>query len=310
MFAKATLASIVCINLLGFGYQAPAMAQAAEPTATSAVEKRELTGYFLTFNGRALPVKQASINGAGILTAPIISLTLPVNISGFVRPGLNELAVEYISDAKTPMNLLVEKRTAGPKKEELAKLVLPADQSSRAMTTKKISFSLPSDQVTSKIEKLSDDDKKSIEQELQNYWNALSEHKGERLKAIYKDSLDDERKLCPESASFFDKILVREASVLRNPAIKLEPLDTTGLNFKVEGDRVKLYREDKKPLLVSNEVDVQTEPVMVEVQGKGKTQSQSAKAKTKEKIVRYFLYFKQNSQDGNNEWSLSLPPNA
>ncbi len=310
MFAKAAIAPIVCLNLLWLGFQAPAIAQVAKSTEISAAEKRELTGYFLTFNGRAMPVKQATINGAGILTAPIITLTLPVNISGFVRPGLNELAVEYISDTKTPMNLLVEKRTAGPKKEELAKLVLPADQLSRAMTTQKISFSLPSDQATSKIESLSDDDKKAIEREFQNYWNALNEHKGDKLKAIYKDSLDDERKLCPESASFFDKILVREASVLRNPAIKLEPLDTAGLSFKIEGDRVKLYREDKKPLLVSNEVDVQSDPVMVEVQGKGKTQSQTAKAKSKEKIVRYFLYFKQNSQDGNNEWSLSLPPNA
>ncbi len=310
MFAKAALAPIVCIGLLGLGFQAPASGQAAKPAETNGAEKRELTGYFLTFNGRAMPLKQASINGAGLLTAPIISLTLPVNISGFVRPGLNELTVEYISDAKATMNLLVEKRTAGPKKEELAKLVLAADQSSRAMTTQKISFSLPSDEATSKIDNLSDDDKKAIQQELQSYWNALSEHKGDKLKAIYKDSLDDERKLCPESANFFDKILTRETSVLRNQAIKLEPLDTSGLNFKIEGDRVKLYREDKKPLLVSNEVDVQTDPVMVEVQSKGKAQSPVDKAKTKERIVRYFLYFKQNSQDGAKEWSLSLPPNA
>ena len=51
------------------------------------------------------------------------------------------------------------------------------------------------------------------------------------------------------------------------------------------------------------------EPVMIEIQKKAKNQSQP-KATMKQQIVRTHLYFKQNSQDGVNQWSVSLPPNA
>jgi hypothetical protein len=102
-----------------------------------------------------------------------------------------------------------------------------------------------------------------------------------------------ERKLSPESAAYFDKILNREASLLRNSGIKLAPLESAGLTFKIEGDTVKLYREDKKPLLTSNEVDVQIEPVMIEVQKKTKNRAQP-KATMKQQIVRSHLYFRQN----------------
>jgi hypothetical protein len=305
MLSRAIVSALL-LNLVLLGSQVEANAAPSTRNSDQKVEKQDLSGYFLSFDGRALPVKQAAINGQPILSAPIVSLTLPVNVSGYVKPGLNELTVDFTSDPKVAMNIVIEKRTPGPKKEELAKLSLAANQSNGAPQTQKISFNLPKDASVSAISELSEADKKAIEKQLQNYWTALSERKAEKLRALYRDSLEGERKLCPENASFFDKILNKEASVIRNQNIKLDPVDTTGLSYKVEGDKVKLYREDKKPLVSSNEVDVQIDPVMIEVQGK-KGQS-SAKAKTKERVVRYFLYFKQNQSGG--DWDIALPPNA
>lgn len=311
MFSKATLASIL-VSLTFLGFQAPVLAESQEKQKNQqdqSQQKQELSGYFISFNGSARSVSSAKLNGQNVLSAPIVTLTLPVNISGYLVPGANELVLDYISNPKDAMTILIEKRTVGPKKEEVAKVVLAANESNGAAAKKTISFNLPKDQPTRAIKSLSDDDKKAIEKELQNYWAALNERKPEKLRAIYKSSLDDERKLSPESAAYFDKILNREASLLRNSNIKLAPLEPSGLTFKIEGDTVKLYREDKKPLLTSNEVDVQIEPVMVEVQKKAKNQSQP-KATMKQQIVRTHLYFKQISQDGGKQWSVSLPPNA
>lgn len=308
MFSKATLASIL-VSLTFAGFQGLAFAESSVAQKSENQQRQELSGYFISFNGSARSVSQAKLNGQNVLSAPIVTLTLPVNISGYLVPGANELVLDYISNPKDAMTILIEKRTVGPKKEEVAKVVLAANETNGAAAKKTISFNLPKDKPSKAIKSLSDDDKKAIEKELQNYWTALNERKPDKLRAIYRDSLEDERKLSPESAAYFDKILNREASLLRNPGIKLAPLEPTGLTFKIEGDAVKLYREDKKPLLTSNEVDVQIEPVMIEVQKKAKSQSQS-KATMKQQIVRTHLYFKQSSQDGVNQWSVSLPPNA
>lgn len=308
MFSKATVASIL-VGLTLAGFQGPVLAETSAAPQNENQQKQELSGYFISFNGSARSVSQAKLNGQNVISAPIVTLTLPVNISGYLVPGANELVLDYISNPKDAMTILIEKRTVGPKKEEVAKVVLAANESNGAAAKKTISFNLPKDQPSKAIKNLSDDDKKAIEKELQNYWTALNERKPDKLRAIYRDSLEDERKLSPESAAYFDKILNREASLLRNPGIKLAPLEPTGLTFKIEGDAVKLYREDKKPLLSSNEVDVQIEPVMIEVQKKAKSQSPS-KATMKQQIVRTHLYFKQSSQDGVNQWSVSLPPNA
>lgn len=314
MLSRAIVSALL-LNLIVLGSPAAITFAQGAPTDSGVkqasktdekAEKQDLSGYFLTFNGRALPVKQASLNGQALLTAPIVSLTLPVNVSGYVKPGLNELAVDFTSDPKAAMDIIVEKRVAGPKKEELAKLTLAANQSNGQPQTQKISFNVPKDAPTAAISQLTDSDKKAIEKQLQNYWKALSERKADKLRGLYRESLENERKLCPENASFFDKILNKEVLAIRNQNIKLEPVDTTGLSYKVEGDKVKLYREDKKPLVVSNEVDVQIDPVMIEV--RGKQAAVRTRTKTRERVVRYFLYFKQNQAGG--DWSIALPPNA
>jgi hypothetical protein len=153
-------------------------------------QKQELSGYFISFNGSARSVSSAKLNGQNVLSAPIVTLTLPVNISGYLVPGANELVLEYISNPKDAMTVLIEKRTVGPKKEEVAKVVLAANESNGAAAKKTISFNLPKDQPARAIKSLSDDDKKAIEKELQNYWAALNERKPEKLRAIYKVSLD------------------------------------------------------------------------------------------------------------------------
>ncbi len=148
MFSKATLASIL-VSLTLLGFQAPAMAESQELQKNQqdqSQQKQELSGYFISFNGSARSVSSAKLNGQNVLSAPIVTLTLPVNISGYLVPGANELVLDYISNPKDAMTVLIEKRTVGPKKEEVAKVVLAANESNGAAAKKTISFNLPKDQ--------------------------------------------------------------------------------------------------------------------------------------------------------------------
>ncbi|MBS2008571.1 MAG: hypothetical protein JST01_16105 [Cyanobacteria bacterium SZAS TMP-1] len=252
-------------------FQAPATGEtAAVGTATKQAEPQlqqtnEPKAYFLHIDGRALPLKQALVNGVNVLGGAVISLSLPVNISGYTRAGLNTLQLDYISDPKADLSVTVEKRTPGPKREEIARINIAADDSKGAIKSASVSFNLPADGGSASVGELSDEDKAAITREFDRYYQALAAAKADQLRAMYRQSLADQRKLSPESAHFFENVIAREAAILKNKELKLTPINKEGLAYKVEGDIVKLYRQDNKPLIESNEIDAQIAPLMVEV---------------------------------------------
>jgi len=244
--------------------------------AATAAESSETRAYFLHIEGRALPLKQALVNGVNVLGGAVISLSLPVNISGYTRAGLNTLQLDYVSDPKSNLTVVVEKRTPGPKTEEIAKIAVSADDSKGTLKSSAVSFNLPADGGTASVGELSEADKDAIGKEFDRYYKALASAKAEQLRALYRQSLTEQRKLSPESARFFENVLAREVTILKNKDLKLSPMDKDGLAFKVEGDIVKLYRQNNKPLIESNEIAARIDPLMVEV-GKAK-KAKSAKA--------------------------------
>lgn len=221
--------------------------------------------YVLQVKGRALPLKSATIDGVNVLGGPIVSLTLPVNISGFIKKGMNEVKFTYVSDPKSDLNIVIERRLPGPKSEEVARLVIPADASKGEIAEKSLSFNISSGDESLALLPLSDADKKAILEQFETYYSAVKEHRSDKLLALYKPALDEERKLVPESVRFFEKVLNREAQDVRNPNIQLPEFDKTGLNFEVEGTKVRLFRDGNKALFVSNEIEVQPANVMFEI---------------------------------------------
>lgn len=273
--------------------------------AASGSDARAAEGYFLRIEGRALPIKSATFNGSKLLSSSIISTSLPIDISGYTKTGLNELTVNYISDPKSPLALIVEKRTDGPKKEEVAKLNLDANASLGKTDEKKLIFNLPASIKITTISELTADDKDAISKELQNYHQALEGKKAEVIRQLYKPALTREKKLCPENARFFENVVNREIQTISNENIKLNPLSVDGLTFTVQGNKVKLEKltkDEKQPLILSNEVEVSLEPVMIDQASKTK----SANRKAMEKLVRHNLYF----QNIDNKWCIALPPNS
>lgn len=248
--------------------------------------KLDSKAYVLRISGIALPLKSATMSGVNLLGGPILSLTLPVNISGYVKPGLNNLELEYISDPKSDFTIVIERRTPGPKTEELAKITVPANDSKGVLAKKTLSFNIAKGEETKTITELTEADKKAILSQFETYYNTLKEHKSEKLRQLYKPCLETERKLVPETTKFFEKVVNREAQKVRNPNIELPAIDKEGLAFKIEGDKVRLYRENNKALLLSNEIEVPPSSVMFEVQPaistKADTKNKPVKSKTKE----------------------------
>lgn len=265
--------------------------KATTPKETTSVNqatssKIDSKAYVLRISGIALPLKSATMGGVNLLGGPILSLTLPVNISGYVKPGLNNLELEYISDPKSDFTIVIERRTPGPKTEELAKITVPANDSKGVLAKKTLSFNIAKGEETKTITELTEADKKAILSQFETYYNTLKEHKSEKLRQLYKPCLETERKLVPETTKFFEKVVNREAQKVRNPNIELPAIDKEGLAFKIEGDKVRLYRENNKALLLSNEIEVPPSSVMFEVQpavpAKTETKTKSVKSKTKE----------------------------
>jgi len=241
--------------------------------AAVAGETPETKAYFLHIDGRALPLKQALVNGVNVLGGAVVSLSLPVNISGYTRAGLNTLQVDYVSHPTSNLTVVVEKRTPGPKTEEIAKIAVSADDSKGALKSSSVSFNLPADGGTASVGELSSADKEAIGKEFDRYYKALASAKADQLRSLYRQSLTEQRKLSPESARFFENVIAREVMILKNKELKLSPIDKDGLAFKVEGDIVKLYRQNNKPLIESNEIAARIDPLMVEVGSSAKNKS-------------------------------------
>jgi hypothetical protein len=284
--------------------------------------------YVLKVKGRALPFKAATIDGVNVLGGPIVFMKLPLNITGYINKGLNEIELEYVSHPDSELLVTVEKRTPGPKSEEIARIVIAADDSKGEIGHKKLSFNIPEGEETVAIKELNEQDKKAIQSAFGSYYNAIKEHRPDKLKLLYKESLDKERRLCPESVQFFEKVLNKETQLIKNTIIEVPVLDLNNLVYAIEGNCIRLHRESNKPLIVSNDFDVSANEVMEEVaksrgRSKAKKNEASAKAseretgkdavrnKIKERLVKLNLYLTKAADYSaeNPRWILSVPPN-
>ncbi|MBX9667836.1 MAG: hypothetical protein K2X93_09475 [Candidatus Obscuribacterales bacterium] len=261
--------------------------------------------YFLHVNGKGMPVKHVLINGVNVLGGSVISLTMPINITKALKSGLNDMKVKFVSHDKEGLITIVERRKDGPEKHEVLRMALEPNASNGAEVEKELVFNVdPAPEPPEKIE-LTQDDRQKLFGLVESYYAALKKKNPSKLRALYQPALTQEKRIFPEGADFFSKVLEKEIVLLKRKDVKMGSFDSNEIMLEQEGDKIKALRKDRKPMMESNEVDVNVDTMLAEVpSGPKKTaKSASSKMSAKQRLVTTTLLFKRI--DG--QWRVALP---
>lgn len=250
--------------------------------------------YFVLIEGKALPLKNIMVNGTNVLGGSVCTLSLPVNITTSVKQGLNKMTMELIADSKVDFTATVEKRTEGPKKEEVGRIAVKAGEGAGKPIVRDVSFNVSSSATNLRPIQLSDADKATLQKLVDEYYSALEKKDASGLRRIYSSALKEGKKVFPESAVLFEKRLDKEVRLLKHPNLKMKPFVKADFNFKVDGDRVWLMRKDGKPLMESNEVEATQDSFFSEDQ---------PKVQVKERLVTSRLCFRKFG----DSWQADIP---
>ncbi len=254
--------------------------------------------YFLVIEGRGMPIKQIVVNKTNVLGGSALYMTTPINITEEVKKGANELEVDFVSDAKEGITTRIERRQDGPKIKEIVRVTAAANESKGEVSHKSVSFNVESEPVKiSKVE-LSEQDKQDILSLVQSYYDTLKNKNTGKLKDLYSNAMKQENRICPEHVNYFGKALKKEITLLKKDKVEMQPFSINDVMLEVEQDHVKVLRKDRKPLMQSNEIEIEVEPLLTEVGGKS-----GPKEKVKQRLVTTRLLFKK----GDGKWYVALP---
>lgn len=287
---------------------APSLKPHEDAMASSAEDADLQEYYFLHVQGKGMPVKEIVLNGVSVLGGSVVSLSLPINVTRQIKQGLNELKVDFVSHGTEGLVTIMERRTPGPKKTEVARLSVAANESQGKPICKELAFNIdPAPYPPPKIQ-LTQDDEKEILALVDEYYQALKSKNAAKLRALYGPSLKKEEKIYPEGAKFFNKVLTKEIALMRREEIKMEDFSTSDVMLEQEDDKIKALRKDRKPMMQSNEIELNVEPILAEVteesKGKGKkTKISKEPLAIKQRLVTTKLLFRK--VDG--KWCIALP---
>lgn len=272
----------------GSANEMPAGETAAKDSSsdTSAVKNPAGREYFfLVIQGQGKPVREVQLNGVNVLGGSVQFLSMPINVSNQIKPGLNEVKVRYVSHETEGLVTIMEKRTSGPKRTELAKLVLPPNHSEGKEIVKELAFNVdPAPPPPATIE-LSQDDRKKILALVENYHAALKSKSAARLKALYAPALKEEQRIFPEGAEFFARVLNKEIALMRRKEIKMGDFLIDQIMLEQESDKIRAVRKDRKPMMESNEIEVEVEPFWSEIAEDGKDSKAGGKSRSKKQMT-------------------------
>ncbi len=275
-------------------------------TASHGDSDRQREYYFLHVNGKGLPVKHVLINGVNVLGGSVISLAMPINITHEIKSGLNEMKVKFVSHDKEGLITIVEKRKDGPEKYEVLRMALEPNASNGSEAEKELVFNVdPAPEPPAKIE-LTQNDRQQLIGLVESYYEALKKKSPSKLRALYQPAITQEKRIFPEGAEFFNKVLDKEIVLLKRRDIKMGSFDSTDIMLEQEDDKIKAVRKDRKPMMESNEVEVNVDTLLAEVPPAGRKKSAksgSSKTSAKQRLVTTTLLFKRI--DG--QWRVALP---
>jgi hypothetical protein len=271
--------------------------------------------YFIVVEGKGMPVREILVNGVNVLGGSVISLSMPINVTPQIKLGLNEIKVRYVSHDDEALVTIMEKRTAGPKRVEVVKMFLPPKHSQGKEMVKDLAFDVdPAPTPPAKIE-ISQADQDEILGLTEQYYKALNTKNATKLRALYSAALKEEQKIFPEGAEFFSKVLTKEIALMKRKDIKMGGFSSADLMLEQEGSKIKALRKDRQPMMESNEIEIEVDPIFSEVKTvpgkggsknkKGKKESQEEPQRTtaKQRLLTTTLLFKRI--DG--QWHLALP---
>jgi|AGTN01.3.fsa_nt_gi hypothetical protein len=264
--------------------------------------------YFLVLEGQGMPVKQIILNGTNVLGGSVVSQSIPINVTQELKAGKNELELDMVSHPTDNFTTIVQKRTDGPKIAEITRIAVNADENRGSVIHKAITFNIDSPPSQDKIESISDSDKEKIGALVADYHRTLKDKNISKFRKLYQPALKREYKIFPEGAKFFEKVLDREIALLKNPKIEVGAFESNGMVIEPDGDKIKVCRKGaNQPLLESNEIEVESEPLFVELEGKKEKKARNAegdaKPTAKQRLVTTKLLFRKIDGD----WQLALP---
>ena len=195
-------AAVFCLALTSVSY-------AAEPDV-----------YTLNIKGTASRIDSIKLNGFDCLGGPIRSLKIPRDVSSGIVEGLNTLKLEGKSARNSRLEVILEKRSSGPKVEPLLRLQVPPNKDLSAYP---IQFNINREPVPEATKRgLDDADRSAILNLVKDYLEALSAKNSNKLKDLYSFALKEEKRIRPEAAALYQKMLRAELELMRRDDLKFK----------------------------------------------------------------------------------------
>jgi len=177
--------------------------------------------YTLNIKGVATRIDSIKLNGIDCLGGPIRSLKIARDISEDIVDGLNTLKLEGNSAPNSRLEVILEKRTSGPKIEQLVRLQIPPGKD---LSSFPIQFNIGRHSVSEDSEEakrgLTDVDRTAILNLVKDYLEALSTKNSEKLKDLFSFAIKEEKKIRPEAAALFQRMLRTELELMRRDDLK------------------------------------------------------------------------------------------
>lgn len=177
--------------------------------------------YTLNIKGVASRIDSIKLNGIDCLGGPIRSLKIARDISEGIVDGLNTLKLEGNSAPNSRLEVILEKRTSGPKIEQLVRLQIPPGKD---LSSFPIQFNIGRHSVSERSEEakrgLTDADRTAILNLVKDYLEALSTKNSEKLKDLFSFAIKEEKKIRPEAAALFQRMLRTELELMRRDDLK------------------------------------------------------------------------------------------
>lgn len=176
--------------------------------------------YTLNIKGTASRIDSIKLNGFDCLGGPIRSLKIPRDVSSGVVDGLNTLKLEGKSARNSRLEVILEKRTSGPKVEPLLRLQVPPNQDLSAYP---IQFNISREPVSEATRRgLGDADRSAILSLVKDYLEALSAKNSNKLKDLYSFAIKEQKRIRPEAAALYQKMLRAELELMRRDDLKFK----------------------------------------------------------------------------------------
>lgn len=260
----------------------------------------EKTYYYIVIKGgKDSYVKELTINNYDVLGGQVKSLEYPVNVTDLIQHGLNNLKfVSSVTDGLSP-EVILEKRTKGPKKTLLEKIESRQATNMLGYVETELKFNIVKEEESNgKKKKLTTKDAKTIMSLINQYFEALEKKDVGTIFNLYAQAIKEEKKLRPKVSKLFEHILKKECKLLKNPKVEFKFLNMDKIQVRKNGDRIRVSSSDGSNLIESKPLEIELDEELLAIRDK-KNLPKKAKMKLKKSSLEF--------EKTNEHWHLAIP---